>query len=69
RSANGIHENTNLVYQPPAALVDLARKKNTIIQGLRLGLLTNSRKLLMQSKSLSDYKRFVVAIGSGEVRR
>ncbi|KAJ7183864.1 hypothetical protein C8R46DRAFT_1186739 [Mycena filopes] len=69
RSANGIHENTNLVYQPTAALVDITRKKNVVIQNLRLGLLTNSRKLLTQSSSLSDYKRFVVAIGSGEVKR
>jgi hypothetical protein len=69
RSKEGVHENANLMYQPPAALVEILRKKNVVIQNLRLGLLTSSRNLLTQAASMSDYKRFVVAIGSGEVKR
>ncbi|KAJ6553179.1 hypothetical protein B0H19DRAFT_949797 [Mycena capillaripes] len=69
RSQTGVHENTSLKYQPPAALVELVHRKNTQIQSLWLGVLTSSRNLLTQAASMSDYKRFVVAIGSGEVRR
>ncbi|KAJ7697289.1 hypothetical protein B0H16DRAFT_1840317, partial [Mycena metata] len=69
RSTDGVHENTNLVYQPMAALIGITRNKSVVIQSLRLGLLNNSRKLLTLSKSLSDHKRLVVAIGSGDVKR
>ncbi|KAJ6527860.1 hypothetical protein DFH09DRAFT_1327969 [Mycena vulgaris] len=69
RSAEGVHENANLMYQPPAALVEIVRQKNVLIQSLRLRLLTNARNLLTQTKSLSDHKRFVLAIGSGKVQR
>ncbi|KAJ7311727.1 hypothetical protein DFH08DRAFT_615485, partial [Mycena albidolilacea] len=69
RSANGVHENTSLNYQPPAALVELVRRKTAQIQSLRVGVLTSSRNLLTQAASMSDYKRFIVAIGSGEVWR
>ncbi|KAJ7706488.1 hypothetical protein B0H16DRAFT_1826242 [Mycena metata] len=69
RNGDGVHENANLLYQPTTALIGIAQKKSTMIQNLRLGVLNNSRKLLTQSSSLSDYKRFVVAIGSGEVKR
>ncbi|KAJ7814764.1 hypothetical protein B0H14DRAFT_3746965 [Mycena olivaceomarginata] len=69
RSEEGVHENAHLMYHPPAALVEIVRKKNTLIQNLRLGLLTSSRNLLTQTGTLSDYKRFVVAIGSGKVQR
>jgi hypothetical protein len=48
--------------------VELVRRKNTQIQSLRVGVLTISRNLLTQAASMSDYKRFVVAIGSGEVQ-
>ncbi|KAJ6543369.1 hypothetical protein DFH09DRAFT_1249372 [Mycena vulgaris] len=57
------------MYQPPAALVHILRQKSQQIQSLRLGLLTSSRNLLTQASSLSDYKRFVVAIGSNKVQR
>ncbi|KAJ7114226.1 hypothetical protein C8R44DRAFT_984314 [Mycena epipterygia] len=69
RSEEGVHENANLMFLPPAALAEIVRQKNIQIQGLRLGLLTNSRNLLTQAASLSDYKRFVVAIGSNKVQR
>ncbi|KAJ7696885.1 hypothetical protein B0H16DRAFT_1903738 [Mycena metata] len=69
RSADGVHENANLLYQPTTALIGITRTKSFVIQNLRLGVLNNSRKLLTQTKSLSDYKRLVVAIGSGDVKR
>ncbi|KAJ7181372.1 hypothetical protein C8R43DRAFT_1101284 [Mycena crocata] len=69
RSEEGVHENANLMYQPPAALAEIIRRNYAHVQGLRLGVLTSSRKLLTQASSLSDYKRFVVAVGSGEVKR
>ncbi|KAJ7709260.1 hypothetical protein B0H16DRAFT_1822031 [Mycena metata] len=69
RSADGVHENANLLYQPTTALIGITRNKSFVIQNLRLGVLNNSRKLLTQTKSLSDYKRLVVAIGSGDVKR
>ncbi|KAJ7684072.1 hypothetical protein B0H14DRAFT_3675304 [Mycena olivaceomarginata] len=69
RNVNGVPENANLMYYSPAALTEIVRKKNVIIQNLRLGLLTSSRNLLTQSATMSDYKRFVVAIGSGKVQR
>lgn len=69
RSTEGIHVNANLIYQSPAALAEIIRRKNTHLQSLRLGLLTSSRNLLTQTGTLSDYKRSVVAIGSGQVQR
>ncbi|KAJ7256659.1 hypothetical protein C8J57DRAFT_1437007 [Mycena rebaudengoi] len=69
RSQEGIHENTNLVFVPPAALAAIVQTKNEQIHGLRMGVLNSSRVLLTQATALSDYKRFVVAIGSGKVRK
>ncbi|KAJ7719177.1 hypothetical protein DFH07DRAFT_1009745 [Mycena maculata] len=69
RSVEGVHENANLMYQPPAALAKIVRQKATTIQSMRLGVLNSSRKLLTQATTMSDYKRFVVAIGSGKVQR
>ncbi|KAJ7191493.1 hypothetical protein GGX14DRAFT_381107, partial [Mycena pura] len=69
RSEEGVHENANLEYYSPAALVEIARQKSQQIQGLRLGVLNSSRVLLTQAGAMSDYKRFVVAIGSGKVQR
>ncbi|KAJ6570834.1 hypothetical protein DFH09DRAFT_1079816 [Mycena vulgaris] len=61
RSEEGVHENANLMDQPPGG--------PTAIQRLRLGLLTNSRDPLTQTKSLSDHKRFVIAIRSGKAQQ
>ncbi|KAJ7197097.1 hypothetical protein C8J57DRAFT_1455782 [Mycena rebaudengoi] len=69
RSQEGIHENTSLMFMPPAALVAIVQTKNEQISGLRMGVLNSSRVLLTQATALSDYKRFVVAIGSGKVQK
>ncbi|KAF8056026.1 hypothetical protein FPV67DRAFT_686987 [Lyophyllum atratum] len=69
RAIEGVHENANHAYHGFGALVEILQRKNSQIEVLRLRGLNNARRLIGQAASLSDHKRFVVAIASGKYER
>ncbi|KAK7016651.1 hypothetical protein R3P38DRAFT_2785832 [Favolaschia claudopus] len=68
RAERGIPATANYAYYGVAGLTELLRRKNQQLQELRLKGMNTARKLLVQARSLSDYKRLVRAIGSGVVQ-
>jgi hypothetical protein len=69
RIANGVHEHSNYTYHGFSGLLEILRRRNVQIESLRLRGLNHTRLLRGQATSLSDHKRFVVAIGSGKFER
>ncbi|KAK7016164.1 hypothetical protein R3P38DRAFT_2543037 [Favolaschia claudopus] len=65
RAEHGIPASANYAYYGVAGLTELLRRKSQQLQELRLKGMNTARKLLVQARSLSDYKRLVRAIGSG----
>lgn len=66
RANHGVHENANYAYHGIGGLIELLQRKNAQIEALRLRGLNQAKRLIGQAASLSDHKRFVVAIGSGK---
>ena len=71
RIKDGVHENCTLAYQPIGGLIELVRKKNTMLDSMRFMKLTASRKLVTRARTIDDYKKFVLALSEpdGKVKR
>ena len=69
RLKNGIHANTNFVYQPIAGLIEILRKKCAMLDGLRFKQLSTSRTLATRARTLGRYEQFVMAMSEGNVNR
>ncbi|KAF8173473.1 hypothetical protein BJ912DRAFT_1024864 [Pholiota molesta] len=69
RLESGVHENATFAYHGISGLQELLRRKNELIEFYRLRGLNQARKLLGKVAALSDQKRLLMAISSGEVKR
>ncbi|KAH6885601.1 hypothetical protein BKA70DRAFT_1377423 [Coprinopsis sp. MPI-PUGE-AT-0042] len=69
RMEEGTHEKMNYDYYGFAGLVELLESKNRRIDQQRLHGLNQARKLLSKAHEVSNYKRFVFAVRSGDVKR
>ena len=63
----GVLENAILAYHSIGSLMMLARWKQGEIKTLRLHKLNDSAKLARRAVALDDYKKWVMAVGSGKV--
>jgi hypothetical protein len=69
RINTGVHENTHLTYHSIGGLVTIARRKIGEVRTLRLRRLNDAQKLVGKAVALDDFKRWVMAVGSGKVER
>jgi hypothetical protein len=69
RAEKGVHENTGLAFHGFGSLQETLRRKNQRIEFYRLRGLNQARKLLGKAAALSDQKRLLMAISSGETKR
>ncbi|KAH9016455.1 hypothetical protein EDB84DRAFT_1590111 [Lactarius hengduanensis] len=69
RIKNGIHENTNYAYQPIGGLIEVLRKKNALLDGLRFKQLSTSRTLATWARTVGQYEQLVMAMSEGSVNR
>ena len=69
RITNGVHANTSFVYQPIGGLIEILRKKNAMLDGLRFKQLSTSRTLAARARTVGQYERLVMAMGEGKVNR
>ena len=64
---NGIHANTNFVYQPIAGLIKILQKKCEMLDGLCFKQLLISWTMATQAQTLGQYEQFVMAMSKGNV--
>lgn len=69
RIETGVHENTHLTYHSVGGLVAIVRTKTREVRALRLKKLNDAQKLAGKAVALDDFKRWVMAVGSGKVER
>ncbi|KAF8058599.1 hypothetical protein FPV67DRAFT_1565461 [Lyophyllum atratum] len=69
RMRNGVHENARLVFHGVGGLITINRQKQGLVKALRLKRLNDARKLVGKAAALENYKRWVLAVGSGKVER
>ncbi|KZT31417.1 hypothetical protein SISSUDRAFT_995152 [Sistotremastrum suecicum HHB10207 ss-3] len=69
RNADGAAEHTPYAYLTSYQLRELLECKNEIINEIRLKILNMARSLLVQATHINEYKRFVIAVGRGDVPR
>ncbi|KAJ7728316.1 hypothetical protein B0H14DRAFT_3618619, partial [Mycena olivaceomarginata] len=67
RAEEGIPESANYVFNPISGLIEHLRRKNGQIKQLRMRGFNTVKRIAAQTRSLTDHKRFVLAIGSGKV--
>lgn len=65
----GVHVNAQLVYLGIGGLVKIVREKTGHIQALQLQKLNDAKKLIERAAALNNHKQWVMAIGSGKVKR
>lgn len=66
RIENGVDKNTPYAYRSISHLLTTLRQKDTLIDSLRLRGLNQARTLLNRSTTLSEHKRFLIAISSAK---
>ena len=64
---NGIHTNTNFVYQPIAGLIEILQKKCAMLDGLHFKQLLTLQTLVTWAWTLGQYEQFVMAMSEGNV--
>ncbi|KAF8176089.1 hypothetical protein BJ912DRAFT_1033585 [Pholiota molesta] len=69
RLNNGVHQNSTFAYHGISGLHEMLRRKNAQIEFYSLRSLNQARKLLGKMTALSDQKRLLMAISSGETQR
>ena len=69
RIEDGTHKNTGFAYIGLGGLQEMLRRKNRLVEFYRLHGLNQARKLLAKVTALSDQKRLLMVIVSGEVSR
>ncbi|KAF8170592.1 hypothetical protein BJ912DRAFT_1025317 [Pholiota molesta] len=68
RMEKGVHQNSTFAYHGIGGLQEMLRRKNQQIEFYNLHSLNQARKLLGKVAALSDQKRLLMAISSGEVQ-
>ena len=69
RIAEGVHENATFAYHGFSGIQEMLRRKNRQIDFYRLCGLNQAKKLLSKAAALSQQKRLVTAIASGNINR
>ncbi|KAF8308702.1 hypothetical protein DL93DRAFT_2219257 [Clavulina sp. PMI_390] len=69
RILSGTHENTAHLYQPIGGLIKIIRRKDNRISALRVLNLNTSKALRRRTKTVTDHKRFLMALASNKVDR
>ncbi|KAJ7930975.1 hypothetical protein B0H13DRAFT_1858209 [Mycena leptocephala] len=69
RIANGINENTPLIFFPVGGLIQRIRKKNDQLQAMRLTNLNDARMLAGKIAELDLHKQFMMAIATSDEPR
>ncbi|KAJ7306878.1 hypothetical protein DFH08DRAFT_944693 [Mycena albidolilacea] len=67
RAEEGIPESANYAFNPISGLIEHLRRKNGQIKQLRMRGFNAVKRIAAQTRSLTDHKRFVRAIGSRKV--
>ncbi|KAF8223879.1 hypothetical protein L208DRAFT_1124317, partial [Tricholoma matsutake] len=65
----GVHENTHLMYHIIGGLVMIVRRKTGEVCALCLRRLNDAQKLAGKAVALDNFKRWVMAVGSGKVEQ
>ena len=65
----GLHPNAPYAYHGIGSLLEIIRQKNSKIDYYRLRGLNQARKLLGKAAALTEHKRLLMAISSGDVKR
>jgi hypothetical protein len=68
RNRDGVSENTPFRWLTVANLADVLSQKNTYINQLKLLSLNMARSLLSRASHLDAHKRFLVAVGEGNIK-
>ena len=69
RLEEGVHPNAPFAYHGVSSLQELLQRKNTKIKFHRFRGLNQARKLLGKATALTEQKRLLMAISSGDVKR
>ncbi|KAH8978476.1 hypothetical protein EDB86DRAFT_3248975 [Lactarius hatsudake] len=69
RISNGIHTNSVYAYQPIGSLIEILRKKCTMLDGLWFKQLSVSRTLATRARTVGQYEQLVMAMSEGTVNR
>ena len=69
RIRDGIHANTAYMYQPIGGLIELLRKKNAMIDGMRFKQLSTSRTMATRARTVGQYEQLIMAMSEGSVNR
>ncbi|KAK6971984.1 hypothetical protein R3P38DRAFT_2486453, partial [Favolaschia claudopus] len=69
RIADGVQENTPLIYFPIGGLIRRIRKKNDQLEAMRLTKLNDNRVLAGKIAQLDVHKQFMMAIATNDVPR
>lgn len=67
RMRDGIHENTPFQFHPYDSTVELLRRKNAQLEGLRFDKLNHARRYLSRGRTLKTYKRFVMSVSHSDL--
>ena len=69
RIETGINANTNHVYQPIGALIEIVQKKSAMLDELHFKQLSALRTLVARARTVGRYEQLVMAMGEGKVNR
>jgi hypothetical protein len=69
RYTNGIHDNSPLVFHGIGGLVEVVRRKTSLIDVLRLRRLNDARKLVGQEGVIDVHKQMLVALSTQRIPR
>ncbi|KAI0259273.1 hypothetical protein BC834DRAFT_926296 [Gloeopeniophorella convolvens] len=69
RIRNGVPESSNFAYHGIGGLIEIARRKNLIIDGYRMRRLNDVRKLVVIEGALDMQKQVLLAISSKKIPR
>jgi hypothetical protein len=69
RICDGIHENAPFAYHGLGGLTEVARRKSSTIDRLRLRHLNDARKLVGQEGTLEHHKQMLLALASKQIPR
>lgn len=69
RLEEGLHPNAPYAYHGISSLLEVIQQKNSKIEYHRLRGLNQARKLLGKAAALTEHKRLLMAISSGDVKR
>ncbi|EJD47513.1 hypothetical protein AURDEDRAFT_62190, partial [Auricularia subglabra TFB-10046 SS5] len=65
----GVHPNAKHHFRSIGDFIELERRKKRTVASIRLEAFNLRKKLDQRARSLSDHKKFVMAVASGDVKR